>query len=66
MGIAQNTMYRVFRRFEEGVGAKRKSGAGKLAVKLPPKQAIKMIKEILSKVGVSQAKWEENMEFSAQ
>ena len=40
MGIAQNTKYRVLRKFEEGVGAK---------------EANKMIKEILSKAGVSQA-----------
>ena len=44
------------RRFEEGVGAKRKSGSGRPSVQLPPKLANKMIKEILSKVGVSQAK----------
>ena len=43
------------RRFEEGVGAKRKSGSGRPTVKLPPKQVNKMIKEILSNVGVSQA-----------
>ena len=55
MGIAQNTIYRVLRRFEEGVGAKRKSGSGRPTVKLPPKQVNKMIKEILSNVGVSQA-----------
>ena len=52
----QNTIYRVLRRCEEGVGAKRKSGSGRPAVKLPPKQANKIIKEILSKIGVSQAK----------
>ena len=56
MGIAQNIIYRVLGRFEERVGTKRKSGSGRPAVKLPPKQANKMIKEILSKVGVSQAK----------
>ena len=39
MGIAQNTICRVLRRFKEGVGAKRKSGSGRLAGKLPPKQA---------------------------
>ena len=49
-------MYRVLRRFEEGVGAKRKSGSGRPGVKLPPKQANKNIKEILSKTVVSQAK----------
>ena len=56
MGIAQNTIYRVLRRFEEEVGAKRKSWSGRPAVKLPPKQANNMIKEILSKDGVSQVK----------
>ena len=56
MGIAQNTIYRVLRRFEEGVGAKRKSESERPAVKLPPKPANTNIKEILSKVGVSQAK----------
>ena len=56
MGIVLNTIYRLLRRFEEGVGAKRKSGSGRQAVKLPPKQANKMIDKILSKVGVSQAK----------
>ena len=44
MVIAQNAIYRVLRRFEEGVGAKRKSGSGRPAAKLPPKQANKMIK----------------------
>ena len=39
------------------------SGSGRPAVKLPPKQANKMI--IMSEVGVSQEKWEENMEFIA-
>ena len=59
MGIAQNTIYRVLRRFEEGVGDKRKSGSGRPSVELPPKQANKMIKlnkEILSKIWVSQTK----------
>ena len=56
MRIAQNTIYRVLRRFEEGVGAIRKSGSGRPAVKLSPKRTNKMIKEILSKVGVSKAK----------
>ena len=46
MGIAQNTIYRVFRRVEEGVGAKRKSVSGRPDVKLPPKQANPIIKEI--------------------
>ena len=54
ISLQSKTPYRVFRRFKEGVGAKRKSGSGRPAVKLPPKQANKMIKEILSKVGVSQ------------
>ena len=44
------------RRFQEGVGAKRKSESGRPAAKLPPKQANKKMKEILSKVMVSQAK----------
>ena len=52
MGKGQNTVYRVLRRFEEGVGVKRKSGSGRTTAKLPLKQANKMIKEILSKVGV--------------
>ena len=43
--------------------AQRMSGSGRPAVKLPPKQANKMI--IMSEVGVSQEKWEENMEFIA-
>ena len=49
-------MYRVLRWVEEGVGAKRKSGSGRPAVKLPPKQANTMIKEILCKVEVLHAK----------
>ena len=57
MGIAQNTIYRVFRRFEEGVGVKRKSWSGRPAVKLPSKQANKMTKKILSKVGSHRQKW---------
>ena len=57
MGIAQKTIYRLLRMcFKEGVGAKRKSGSGRPSVQLPPKQANKMIKEILSKLGVKQAK----------
>ena len=52
MGIAQNIIYRVLRRVEEGVGAKRKSGSVRPADKLPPQQANTMIKEILSKVEV--------------
>ena len=43
--IAQNTIYRELRRFEIGVVAKRKSGSGSPAVKMPPKQANKMILE---------------------
>ena len=49
-------MFTVLRRFEEGVGVKRKPGSGRPVVKLPPKQDNKMIKEILRKVGVSQPK----------
>ena len=47
MGIVQNT---ILRRFKEGCGAKKKSGSGRPAFKLPAKQAKKMIKEIWSKV----------------
>ena len=56
MGIQKSLIYRVIQRYEEGSDAKHKSGAGRLAQKLPPKQARRLVAESTGRVGVSTRK----------
>ena len=53
MGITQNTIYKVWKRFKEGVGAKWKSGSGRPAVNVPSKQANKMIRDLEERWGLT-------------
>lgn len=56
MGVSKSTIYSVLQRYEEGGDAERKTGSGRIARKLPPKQVKRLLNETVGKVGVSQRK----------